>query len=230
MRIWRGSGRAWNRIWPVTAGAALAVGLVASVHDPGPVAAAGLFLAVAMLAATCLFTWAEIAPGHGSTRRTWAGSTAVGVVFVSLTGLTAASASWSLLVVGVLGLTWPGWADVVRRVRRRHRGPDPAPAEPPAPARPPHREPVVDPTARQPVPLLDDVALAIPDTLQDDDLCLAWCSSYVALERATTWESRLRVVRLRAMYLDEMERRDAVALDAWLGSGARAASRPRAHP
>jgi hypothetical protein len=76
------------------------------------------------------------------------------------------------------------------------------------------------------VPLLDDVALAIPDTLQDDDLCLAWCSSYVALERATTWESRLRVVRLRAMYLDEMERRDAVALDAWLGSGARAASRP----
>jgi hypothetical protein len=229
MRIWWGTGRVWNRVWPVASGAAVAVGLVASVNDPGPVASVGLFLAVAMLAATCLFTWAEIAPGRGSTRRTWTGSIAVGLVFVSLTGLIAASPR-SLLVVGTLGLTWAGWADVARRVRRRQRGTGPTPAEPPAPVRPSERTPVVHETVPQPVPLLDDVALAIPDSLQDDDLCLAWCSSYVALERATTCESRLRVVRLRAMYLDEMERRDAVGLDAWLGSGPRAASRPPGSP
>ena len=58
------------------------------------------------------------------------------------------------------------------------------------------------------------------------DLCQAWRSSYVALERATSPESRLRGVRMRAIYLVEMERRAGLALQDWLRSGARAAGDP----
>jgi hypothetical protein len=68
----------------------------------------------------------------------------------------------------------------------------------------------------------------VPDVLEDADLCLAWCSSYVALQRAKTAESRLRLVTMRALYLDELERRNPSALAAWLSNGARAAAPPRA--
>jgi hypothetical protein len=58
------------------------------------------------------------------------------------------------------------------------------------------------------------------------DLCLAWRSSYVALEPATSPESRLRVVMMRAIYLDEQERRAGPAIQAWPRSGARSAGDP----
>ena len=72
------------------------------------------------------------------------------------------------------------------------------------------------------------VTLEVPDMLEDADLCLAWCSSYVALQRAETAESRMRLVLVRALYLDELERRNPAALAEWLSSGARAAAPPHA--
>lgn len=72
-------------------------------------------------------------------------------------------------------------------------------------------------------------ALTVSDAVTDDDLCLSWRSSYVALTRAVSPEARLRVVRFRALVLDELERRDAAGLRAWLLSGARAAGDPRPH-
>ena len=39
-------------------------------------------------------------------------------------------------------------------------------------------------------------------------------------------ESRLRVVAIRAIYLDELERRAGAGFQAWIGSGARAAGDP----
>lgn len=107
----------------------------------------------------------------------------------------------------------PGKRPVTRpgskvRTRSKHSG---APAPPPA---------------SEPAPVADDATLEVPDVLEDADLCLAWCSSYVALQRAKTAESRLRLVTVRALYLDELERRNPSALAAWLSHGARAAAPP----
>ena len=109
----------------------------------------------------------------------------------------------------------PGRRPVTRpgskaRTRSKHSG---APAHPPV---------------SEPTPVADDATLEVPDVLEDADLCLAWCSSYVALQRAKTAESRLRLVTVRALYLDELERRNPSALAAWLSNGARAAAPPHA--
>jgi hypothetical protein len=75
-------------------------------------------------------------------------------------------------------------------------------------------------------PLSDETVLDVPDTMTDTDLCQAWRSSFVALERAQSVQARAQVVQLRALYLDELERRAGDAVNAWLASGARAASDP----
>lgn len=74
--------------------------------------------------------------------------------------------------------------------------------------------------------IVDAPSLDVPDLMTTEDLCHAWRSSYVALQRAESIDSRLRVVRMRALYLDELERRAEPAVQAWLSSGARAASDP----
>jgi hypothetical protein len=65
-----------------------------------------------------------------------------------------------------------------------------------------------------------------PKSLSDNDLCLAWRTSYSALQRATSPSQRLRIVEDRRAYLDELERRNAHGMAAWLASGARAAGDP----
>ena len=65
-----------------------------------------------------------------------------------------------------------------------------------------------------------------PDALSDDALCLAWRASFSALQRAGSPTQRLRIVDERRAYLDEIERRTAHGMAAWLASGARAAGDP----
>jgi hypothetical protein len=62
--------------------------------------------------------------------------------------------------------------------------------------------------------------------LTNAELCALWRSSYTALQRASTTTARTLLVANRQVYLDEMERRNPTALNAWLTSGARAASGP----
>jgi hypothetical protein len=57
-------------------------------------------------------------------------------------------------------------------------------------------------------------------------LCLEWRASYIALNLAETPEARLRIVKARQRFLDELERRDADGLQAWLGSAASAGGDP----
>jgi hypothetical protein len=64
------------------------------------------------------------------------------------------------------------------------------------------------------------------DLLDDEALCLAWRTSFSALQRAGTPEQRLRIVDERRAYLDEIEHRAARGLAAWLASGPRAAGDP----
>ncbi|WP_410790600.1 hypothetical protein [Kribbella sp. C-35] len=65
-----------------------------------------------------------------------------------------------------------------------------------------------------------------PDALSDEALCVAWRASFSALQRAGTPALRLRIVEERRAYLDEIERRTAHGMAAWLASGPRAAGDP----
>jgi hypothetical protein len=73
---------------------------------------------------------------------------------------------------------------------------------------------------------LDEAELVVTDALTDSDLCMAWRSSYVALDRASDPDEKLRAVQIRELLLDELGRRDASGLEAWFRSGARAAGWP----
>ncbi|TCC07198.1 hypothetical protein [Kribbella soli] len=65
-----------------------------------------------------------------------------------------------------------------------------------------------------------------PDALSDGALCVAWRASFSALQRAGSPAQRLRIVEERRAYLDEIERRTAHGMAAWLASGPRAAGDP----
>lgn len=66
----------------------------------------------------------------------------------------------------------------------------------------------------------------LPSELDDRELCRAWRHSYLALESPASAAALMRVVELRRSYLEEFQRRSPRALEAWLASGARAASGP----
>lgn len=71
-----------------------------------------------------------------------------------------------------------------------------------------------------------EAVLVVTDDLTDSDLCTAWRSSYVALDRAIGPREKLRAVEIREVLLDELERRDPIGLEAWFRSGARPAGGP----
>jgi hypothetical protein len=62
--------------------------------------------------------------------------------------------------------------------------------------------------------------------LDDHALCEAWRRSYVRLEASRAAGTRLEVVGLRQVYLDELVRRHPAEVQQWLASGARAAGNP----
>ena len=68
--------------------------------------------------------------------------------------------------------------------------------------------------------------MAVSNTMTDLDLCRAWRSSFVSLERAVNPASRARIAGTRAVLLDELERRHPSGFGAWIRSGARAAGDP----
>ena len=143
-------------------------------------------------------------------------------------GLIVALGWTSGLLVTAAGLAaawemgWLGWPPrTARPVKRRHRmGRRRARAETAAVAASvsgairPH---VIDPV---------EAVLAVTDGLTDSDLCMAWRSSYVALDRAMDPGAKLRAVEIRELLLDELGRRDGPGLEAWFRSGARAAGGP----
>lgn len=83
------------------------------------------------------------------------------------------------------------------------------------------RQAQVPPAPTQPLPQRPQ-----PQELDDRTLCLLWRQSFWDLAGESTPAGYLGVVAWRQCCLDEMERRDAHALQAWLESGARASSGP----
>ena len=66
----------------------------------------------------------------------------------------------------------------------------------------------------------------VPRSLTDAQLCLAWRTSFTALQRSKGLAHRGRLVAARQGYLDELERRDPSGFRRWLAAGARPPSDP----
>jgi hypothetical protein len=217
----------YERLWTLTTGTACAAGLVAAFTTFPLVLLVSLFMTVGLLGALVVLPWL---PRNASWTRplttaallsgllTWVCvglAQIVGVGTVALLVLLPATApatagAWAF-VAGQLG-----WHGPQLRARAEENAP---------------RDDVLvgsagDVIAIPPVPLPEE-DLDVPDLMTDLDLCDAWRSSFVALQRTTSVESLFRVVTMRALYLDELERRAGPALHAWIGSGARAAGDPR---
>ncbi|MFG1912541.1 hypothetical protein [Kribbella sp. NPDC048928] len=144
------------------------------------------------------------------------------VAFIGLGTLLGAMAAVLLLVITAGGSPY-ATSRCVRWLREHGHLPEPA-ARPAAPA---HSAPESKPLRivrveadRRPEP---PAALS---SLSDDALCLAWRTSFSALQRAQSAAQRLTVIEERRAYLDEIERRNAHGLAAWLASGPRAAGNP----
>jgi hypothetical protein len=192
----------------------IAVGLYASVHAWGPMPALATFLSAATLGGVCHLSVASLAtPDTVAWRHITVGALVVGALTLAVGGLVAVSGSGAVWVVVLLAVTWSGWPALVRRLR---------PARPRARTTKPDQPALPERSAET-----GQASLEIPDGIEDADLCLAWRSSFVALQRATTVESRLRIVLIRALYLDEMERSNPAAFVDWLSTSPRAATSPR---
>jgi hypothetical protein len=131
-----------------------------------------------------------------------------------------------LLIAIAVGLSCPElapvYASLVHRKERFDEGVRSSDCAGAVAATPPARDPALESS----IGALDEPSLDVPDLMTVEDLCHAWRSSYVALQRAVTAESRMRIVGMRALYLDELERQAGREVRAWLSSGARAASDP----
>lgn len=89
------------------------------------------------------------------------------------------------------------------------------------------------PAAAPPDRAPDHADLTTPDAVPaatpswtDAELCQAWRTSFLALERSHDLDRRTELVRARQSYLDEIERRHPVGFARWLYAGARPASDP----
>lgn len=65
-----------------------------------------------------------------------------------------------------------------------------------------------------------------PGTLTTDQLCLAWRTSFTALQKTRDVAEQARLAQCRRDLLDELECRDPAGFARWFADGARAASNP----
>ena len=139
-----------------------------------------------------------------------------GLIAVSVAAVGSIAPSAAALSVALLALTSPPCA----LLRGTH----------PPGLRLSSTESVADPipSTAQSYPRAVDATPTAP-TMSDVELCHAWRRSFLKLEKARSVGERISLVQLRQSYLDELERRDATALRAWLSAGARAAGGPERH-
>ncbi len=228
-------------LWTTVAAVVYATGVVGAFLSLPLQAITGLFLAASLLGASCALSfWAleTIRPG----RITWVGL-ATGVVLLVALGLSSMMGLAGLGVLMAVHLLAPGtmrrlrtlptWSvrGSVEKVRAATSGetaskPAPAAKPPPTRRRTSHSAATQPAAEWPPKPIENGEPLAVPDHVGFDDLCLAWQSSFLALQRCHSVEARVRVVDSRIACLEELERLQPDAVHAWLADGARAASNP----
>ncbi|WP_457205061.1 hypothetical protein [Nocardioides sp. P5_C9_2] len=218
-RLRRAVARGAGIVWVGTAGLTLAVGVMAAIAMLGWAATCGLFLLVAASGwLWCGLRWLlEEDPG---TLRLRAAGLVPAMGVVSAIGLLGLLGLAAVPLAAVLAVAHPA----VRRWIRVAVGPERWARITPTRVR---SDPVATTPGARALPMVEEPELVVTDELTDGDLCEAWRSSYVALQRARTDASRLRAVEMRALYLDDLERRLGDDFARWMRSLPRAAEDPR---
>ena len=134
-------------------------------------------------------------------------------VYMTIPGLTAFMAL-------LAGVTTPPARDIGRQVLRQLTPATPAPTTPPT-----HGASTSSPVSPPPATGLRNVTQVV-HLMTDQELCRAWRRSYWTMHEAHSPVEKLRLVQQRQNFLDELATRDALALKAWLASGARACGGP----
>jgi len=223
-----GRRRAPDRVWTVAARTAVALGLACCVAKWGLWRPVAVWIAVAVTA----FGVAAALAGR-STRASTRVGMQYGVATMACAGVVAAFGWVGALVVLVVAVTAP----VVRIGLRvgllgavtRRAGPRNTSALPDDRGSLDGGQ--TSPTGTE-VPMGRLVALTdMPSAdgvldLDDHALCDVWRRSYVRLEASRAADTRLAVVGLRQVYLDELVKRHPAEVRHWLASGARAAGNP----
>ena len=153
----------------------------------------------------------------------------VGLSLVALRAVGTASTPLALLLLLTALASSPSAWCLARDRWRQAFPPSEQSAQPETPARstsppppaPTSGHPSPGSTYPHPLPPGDRVR-----DLSNQELCRLWRSSFVTLQRAQLPSQVAQIVLLRQVYLDEMDRRDPVAVRAWLAAGARAAGGP----
>jgi hypothetical protein len=196
---------AWRVVWSVVA----ALGVALAVLETSAV---GVLLVLALVFPLCCVVRRLVPDAlRGPPPLT------VTIGLLALAAYGRVSLPLDLLLVLVAGVSSPA---VVRRAIGAARGP----------VRLADRETWTEPNTAGPVE--EGCSLTVPESLgplrglDDRQLCRLWRESFWALGGSGHPGSKLCVVSLREACLDELERRHAEALHAWLDSGARASSGP----
>lgn len=212
----RGAWARWWHLWALSNMPVAAVGLL--LWSASAVTAIGLSVAAAVGLSVLLMEADDLSHGHAlmpsvhATRR--AGLTAVCAAVVAIGALVTAALLPALLLVTIAAqaLTTPP-------ARRRLRA-----------ARGLPRRGGVTAESAPPIVILPDWPAppqsSIARDLSDEALRKAWQRSFWTLRSATGLADVLAAVAVRQCLLDEMERRDPMALRAWLSSGARPSGGP----
>jgi hypothetical protein len=205
-------------VWVGASALAVAAGIAGATFLLGWLATIGLFLLVAASGwLWSLLTW--LFDAGPSPLRLRTPDLVPAALVVSGVGLLDVLGLAALPVAAVLLLTHPS----VRRRLRAVVGPERwARLTPLRGWTIRAREP-----AATPVPQPDEPTLVVTDELTLGDLCEAWRSSYVALQRSRTAASRLRAVEMRELYLDDLERRLGDDFARWMESVPKAMEDPR---
>ena len=213
--------RLWRGFWAGVATIGVGVGLLAW-------SVLGVLLALGSLVVLCWLTrqvLANIVPGSLTWGTTLGGllqslTVAAGILAVCSFGLV--SPPLGLFVALTAGVSSP---PVVRRALDSSRGPAAAKLDSAAPG--PAKRPAEPEEGDSATQLTLPEALGPLNGLDDRQLCRLWRDSFWLLRNTSSSPGvMLCRVTLREACLDELERRDAEAVRAWLDSGARASSGP----
>ena len=223
--------QAWTVVWSAVAGVG-SVLVLATFRWPDAINIACISAALA-----CGAYCGSSKRVHARQRRRLAMTVAVGSLCgVALAGWlsTIGLAAVALAVIAVL--TSPGVLDrldrrLLHKQRRRPIGADSPPAltfraDPVDPDR--YFDEVEVPSASSSPPGADTLEMPV-NGLSDEQLCLAWVTSFITLERLLVegdTAQQAQVVSRRQQYLDELARRNPQGLEEWLISGARPAGDP----
>ncbi|QWZ09987.1 hypothetical protein KRR39_09780 [Nocardioides panacis] len=225
----------WRATWSLVATCGIGLGML----EWGPGVALGCLAAVTVVATAVVLATRSLrgtrAAPDGDPRAVLRPGLAAAAAVVGYWAVARLAPALALLLLTLVLVTSPVAWRLVRRLRGR--GPTtgggaavrPAGAAPRAVRRPGPRaaaEPPPTPGRTGAPPQAPSSHRPQPRGLDDGTLCRLWRQSFWDLTGESTATGRLEIVAWRQRCLDEIERRDARALHAWLASGARASGGP----